>query len=298
MSVIVGLFLRALRICDPHKLDEENNFIKNSFKELAYPAWFIDRAISKARRIFYGDKEEKQLNKENKKVITLPYMPTMKEVTSKINDQDYKFAFRYQNTIRNKLCKNKLTANENTQQGEGGGVYVIDCMDCQEKYVGETGRGLEIRLREHKGAVTRNSPGSAVAKHCWEKDHRMDFRNSKMVFKNNNISHRRVVEGALIRELRVVDGNKAFTTEDPFSRRLILREARVKTDKLGISTSAQQVENITNNPDQEINIPSNQEINIPPQHNPAQANLHPRNHNIRTRTATRHSRRIRGIDPD
>ena len=28
MSVIVGLFLRALRICDPHKLDEKINFIK------------------------------------------------------------------------------------------------------------------------------------------------------------------------------------------------------------------------------------------------------------------------------
>ena len=53
MGVMVGLFLRALRICDPHKLDEEINFIRNSFMELAYPTWFIKRAISKARQIFH-----------------------------------------------------------------------------------------------------------------------------------------------------------------------------------------------------------------------------------------------------
>ena len=288
MSVIVGLFLRALRICDPHKLDGEFDFIRNSFKDLAYPAWFINRAISKARRIFYRKKEEKQWNKEHKKVISLPYLPTMKDVTSKMNDHEYKFAFKYQNTIRNKLCKNKLTTNDNIEQ-EGGGVYIIDCMKCEEKCVGETGRGLEVRLREHRGAVNRNSSGSAIAKHCWEKDHRMDFSNSKIVFKNNSVSHRRVVEGALIREIRVVDGNKSFTTEDPLSRRLILREARVKTDQLGISTSAHQIEINTNNPDEGIN--SNQQ-------NPHQANLHPSNSNIRSRTATRHSRRIRGIEPD
>ena len=286
MSVIVGLFLRALRICDPHKLDEEVNFIRNSFLDLAYPAWFIERAITKARRIFYRGNIVREWNKDNKKVITLPYMPTMKKVTSKLNDDTYDFAFRFQNTIRNRLCKNKLITDDNREVGTEGGVYIIDCMNCQEKYIGETGRELAVRLKEHKGAVSRNQTGSAVAKHCWEKEHRMDFNNSRIVYKSNNVSYRRVVEGAIIREVKVVEGNKAFTSEDPFSRRLILREANVTTDNLGIRSAAQQIEN---NPNQRINRP--QQI-------PAPVESQPEDNNIRNRTGIRQSRRIRGLEPD
>ena len=199
------------------------------------------------------------------------------------------FAFRYQNTIRNKICRNKLTTGEIIEEREEGGVYIIDCMDCQEKYVGESGRGLEVRLNEHRGAVNRNQRGSAVAKHCWEKDHRMDFSNSRIVYKSNSIGHRRVVEGALIREVKVVEGNKAFTSEDSFSRRLILKEARVKTEDLGIRSPAQQIEN-NNNP--------NQGINIPPLQIPAPDDIRPENNIIRNRTGTRQSRRIRGLEPD
>ena len=137
--------------------------------------------------------------------------------------------------------------------------------------------------------MNRNQAGSAVAKHCWEKDHRMDFRNSKIVYKSNNISYRRVVEGAIIREIKVVDGNKAFTSEDPISRRLILREAKVTTDHLGFRSAAQQIETNDNNPNQGINIP---------QDNPDPVDLQPENHHIRNRTGIRQSRRIRGLEPD
>ena len=96
--------------------------------------------------------------------------------------------------------------------------------------------------------------------------------------------------GALIRGIKVIDGNKAFTTEDPFSRRLILREAKVKTDELRVSTPAQQIEINANNPNHGINIPSQQNVTLTiPQ---------PRNQDRNNRTATRHSRRLQGLEPD
>ena len=88
----------------------------------------------------------------------------------------------------------------------------------------------------------------------------MVFNNSKIIYRFNSISHRRVVEGALIRGIKVIGGNKAFTTEDPFSRRLILKEDKVKTDELRVSTPAQQIEINANNPNHGINIPSQQNV--------------------------------------
>ena len=53
-----------------------------------------------------------------------------------------------------------------------------------------------------------------IAKHAWDLDHRIDWNNAKMIYRNNNIGQRRVVEGALIGLLDTFENNKAFTKED------------------------------------------------------------------------------------
>ena len=50
-GILIGFFLRALRICTPKFLDEEFEHISRSFTSLQYPIAFIQRAKSKALKI-------------------------------------------------------------------------------------------------------------------------------------------------------------------------------------------------------------------------------------------------------
>ena len=67
-----------------------------------------------------------------------------------------------------------------------------------------------------------------IAAHAWETNHRIDWENSKVIYKSNNIGKRRVVEGALIGLLDTFDNNKAFTSEDPITNLLIIQSLNIK----------------------------------------------------------------------
>lgn len=71
MATVSSLFLRALRICDPPYLPTEIDYLKNAFKQLAYPAKFVMSALSKARRTFFNPRIAR--DKSPKKYIVLPH---------------------------------------------------------------------------------------------------------------------------------------------------------------------------------------------------------------------------------
>ena len=80
--------------------------------------------------------------------------------------------------------------------------------------MGETGRGLSVRLEEHRRACTLGQENNAVAIHSLSLDHRINFKNSKIVYKEPNVTKRRVIEGALIHSSNTFKHNKPFHKED------------------------------------------------------------------------------------
>jgi hypothetical protein len=57
------------------------------------------------------------------------------------------------------------------------GIYRIPC-ECGKVYVGQTGRTIEIRCKEHKRHIRLGQPDkSAVAEHSIEAGHNVDFNN-------------------------------------------------------------------------------------------------------------------------
>ena len=65
-------------------------------------------------------------------------------------------------------------------------------------YIGETGRSLSKRLKEHKADVRKNKMFSAVANHVNSELHEMDFSSAKIVYPCRDRSKRRIVESSLI----------------------------------------------------------------------------------------------------
>ena len=74
-------------------------------------------------------------------------------------------------------------------------MYQISCRDCNAVYVGETGRSVRTRKREHADAVkTFNTKKSALSQHVMNFDHRIDWDNVKIVKSESHAYRRRVAE--------------------------------------------------------------------------------------------------------
>ena len=148
---------------------------------------------------------------KREKSLVVPYLPCLEKLGKQIkgNGSDVDMVFKFNNTI-----KKKVTHNTNKDTAVDKGVYVIPCLDCDEKYVGETGRGLDIRLDEHKRACLMGMENSAVANHTLDLDHRIGFKKSKIVYKDADMGRRRVVEGAVIHCSKTFKNNKSFSEED------------------------------------------------------------------------------------
>ena len=100
---------------------------------------------------------------------------------------------------------------------------IVNKSNSEKSYVGESGRGLQIRLQEHKRACSIGLQNSAVANHALDLDHRIDFKNTKLVYKDSDIGRRRVVEGAIIHSVSTFENNKSFNQEDDIISSIIFR---------------------------------------------------------------------------
>ena len=59
-GIIIGFYLRALRICSPQYLNEEFEYFEHSFKSLKYPKCFILNARIKALKIYSSNKPSRK----------------------------------------------------------------------------------------------------------------------------------------------------------------------------------------------------------------------------------------------
>ena len=92
---------------------------------------------------------------------------------------------------------------------EKPGVYSIPCKDCNNIYVGQTGRQISTRLHEHFNSTKPNSSiSSAVKDHVKICKHHIDFDNSRVILHSNSLSDRLFIETYYIKRSNVFPGNK------------------------------------------------------------------------------------------
>jgi predicted GIY-YIG superfamily endonuclease len=60
-------------------------------------------------------------------------------------------------------------------------VYAIPC-ECGKFYVGETGRDLKTRIKEHQNSATKDNPDlSKLTEHPHKYDHRFIFNDTRVI---------------------------------------------------------------------------------------------------------------------
>ena len=142
------------------------------------------------------EKSETTSQEENTlATAVLPYVKNLSEEVRRIlRDYGIRTAFKNYTTLGSILTKVK-----DQMERRNGVIYKINCA-CGDTYIGETGRTLEIRMKEHKRACVRaDFEKSAVAEHAWLSGHYIDWDNVEVLDQENELCRRKVKEGIEIR---------------------------------------------------------------------------------------------------
>ena len=70
--------------------------------------------------------------------------------------------------------------------------------DCTKLYIGETGRDLNVRIKEHKRAVSLLKEDNGISSHAKNSGHSNSLGGTSMLYRCNNFKLRRVIESAFL----------------------------------------------------------------------------------------------------
>ena len=111
-------------------------------------------------------------------MCVLPYVKGTPDKLGKIcRKVEVHPVFQQKRTLRSLLTRVKGPQ----KHVDKGVVYQIPCAQCDEVYVGETGRPLKTRITEHKRAVSTGDVRNANAVHCMKTNHSMDWNAAVVV---------------------------------------------------------------------------------------------------------------------
>ena len=133
--------------------------------------------------------------------VTLPYVQGRAEHLRRVlSNLDICVTFRPQCTLRQLLVKPKDPVPPDHRKGV---VYKIK--DCSYSYIGQTGRSLSDRIKEHKRPVSRvNVDDSALAEHVANSGHEIDWCSAMILDSNRFFYLRRHLESWYIQKGRYV----------------------------------------------------------------------------------------------
>ena len=136
-----------------------------------------------------------------KATITLPYVRHLAESIRRILvPLNVRVCFRPHRTLKQSLVRLK---DHTPPEKKAGVVYRIPCGTCGRAYIGQTGRTLDQRLKEHKRALTSGNPAhSAVAEHAMEEMHVINWGEAQVVDSHPHYTQRCTLEAWHIRSER------------------------------------------------------------------------------------------------
>jgi len=88
----------------------------------------------------------------------------IRRIANLFNHTDLNIAFRTTNTLQQELSEKQNNTNPR-------GIYKLKCSTCNKAYVGQTGKSIGIRHKEHITYIRTNNPQSAYAMHLLQNRH-------------------------------------------------------------------------------------------------------------------------------
>lgn len=156
--------------------------------------------------------------------VVIPYVEKVSETVARVlRKHNVAVAMRPVRTLKRLLIhpKDKQDKEEITEC-----VYKIPCSNCDKKYIGETGRKLGVRLKEHRSEVeakctkafTRSQHvsnlaernKSALTDHAVQENHVIDWAGASILDRESERGTRWIKEAVYIRK----EGKQAMNRDD------------------------------------------------------------------------------------
>ena len=172
-STIKTLVKRAHMICSSSdNLESELKHLNDVFDVNNYPKPFVKSVIEQAMASEITT-ERSDTDDDNKVIATIPYVKgTSERIARILRPHDITVAHKPSTTLRDVLTKVKDPSPINSR---AGAVYKIPCAECPASYVGETGRTLECRIKEHKRSIGNEDTRNNIAVHHMSTKHQMNW---------------------------------------------------------------------------------------------------------------------------
>ena len=103
---------------------------------------------------------------------------------------DVRAVFKSSKTLRGHFCRVKGKQPLHRTKG----VICNTPCTCGREYMGETGRGLRVRISEHKYAIQRSNTcmSNAIAVHMHETEHPIDWDSARAIESENTLHARKM----------------------------------------------------------------------------------------------------------
>ena len=162
----------------------ELDHVKEALLANGYKPWIMKIPKKKPRQEVPKDKTPKRSHP-----IGLPYVKDLSEHLQRIF-KSYNVPSYHKpiNTLKSILVNPK---DKTKIENQCGIVYHIECQDCNNDYIGETGRNMGTRFKEH---TTRQGTISDVKDHIKATGHKISIENTKIIDKEDNWHRRKIRE--------------------------------------------------------------------------------------------------------
>lgn len=130
-----------------------------------------------------------------------------------------KVLFKYNCKIQNLLIKNA----PNSKQGL---IYKINCKNCDKIYIGQTGRSLETRIKEHSYAIKKKNQYNALFNHYLINGHNCDLDGAEVIYNCNSFHKRNIIESFLINITDNINNHPGMYKVDKISQHFLNKEIK------------------------------------------------------------------------
>ena len=193
-GIVKCLAHRARTVCSKDTVEKELNHLQGVFESNNYPPSLVSKHLHQRKRKLANNIDDET---EKQHLLVTPYVKGLSEnIERRCKHINVKTVFSSKRTLRSELVNVKKRIDLSDRKGV---VYEIEC-GCGHSYIGETGRTLNTRIKEHKYAVRRYDPNNGISVHANATMHNMKWEDARIIGVEENTLKRKHKESLCIAE--------------------------------------------------------------------------------------------------